>query len=155
MEAVAVLGEGLLAQSGQQLVPHGVEHLLQLHRAALDDHHRVLGLQHNAVLAVGAVPPEDAWLVAAPELVAVARVPVGVALPAGAQVLNVLGGGLLKPGGVQQLLALPAALVGHKLGEAGHGLQGEVHPGAAHFGAVGQGLAKDLAHLQGVKEPGL
>ena len=66
-----------------------------------------------------------------------------------------LGGGLLKPGGVQQLLALPAALVGHKLGEAGHGLQCEVHPGAAHLGAVGQGLAKDLAHLQGVKEPGL
>lgn len=28
-------------------------------------------------------------------------------------------------------------------------------PAPAHFGAVGQGLAKDLAHLQGVKEPGL
>ena len=149
--------QGVVGELGQELVPHRAQHRLEPHGGGLEDHHQVLVLAHHAELAEGAVSPEDALSGAAPELEAVPGVPVRVAGPqARGGVVDLLGGGHLEPLLLQQLAALPLALVCHELDEPGHVLHRQGVAVATGLGAVYQGLAADvLGHAQGPEQPGL
>ncbi len=100
---------------GQEVLPHQVQHRLHVAHAAGDGDDGVLLGHHDAVLAEGPVAAVDA-VAAAPELVAVALVPVARRVAA---VRDLARGGRRHPLGGQEALAAPLALLQVELAEAG------------------------------------
>ena len=109
-----VRGERARLHRGQQVLPHQVHHAAHVLRAAGDRDDRVLLGHHDAELAERAVAAVDA-VAAAPELVAVALLPVALRVAA---VRHLARRGRLDPRGGQQLPPLPLALLQVELAEA-------------------------------------
>ena len=134
----------------QELVPDQVQDGLHVLDAAGDGDHGVLLGQHDAVLPEGPVAAIGA-VAAAPELVAVALVPVAFGI---APVGGLPRGGRLHPGRGDKLLALPLALLQVELAEPGDVLGADAQAETAGRNALGAGLPGWVFDSQGPNSRG-
>src|SRR5262249_42782094 len=124
---VGVIGQRNRLDRWEQLVPDQVEHRLHILHAAGDRDHGVLFGEDEAILSERAVAAVGA-MAAAPELVAVALVPVVLGVAA---VRSLPRRGRLAPGLGHELFPLPLPLLEVELAEPGDVLGADAEPVAA------------------------
>ena len=145
------LGQWLVPQVRQEMVPEQVEHLLHVADATGDGDDRLLLGQHHAVLterSIAAVRPVSA----PPELVPVALVPIAGRVAA---IGGLAGGRFVNEGGGNQLPTAPFAPLQVELPKGGDVFSPDaqaIAPGRDSLGAEFPGLTADA---QGVEQAGL